>query len=481
MLEINLIYDYLTPNGYLPNGLNPNYLQSLIESDFKFDHLTLDNFSKKYSAISVWHGEQVIQPVIKNSFSVSDVMSGFENYENYKPTPNSFYLYTITPFGGASAAYGYDFTYNEKKSFFHFISINAKNLIREVPNIYLFINYSNEGTIDFNWWKIIYEDAIKFNIPLNKIIFCSSDYFTETNFQIWKKLENISSENDIKLMYLSWSLNAKAKEMLDIHNGRDTHFNTYSNKCSVVSEKDINFEKIRNYKFLMFNRRLRPHRVYSILLFNNKKILDQFLISYDLNIMQIFSMDDENIKMHIENDMNLVKLLQEEYEILLKTNPKRVIDYDDLVNVWGFNFENKQSYLDSYIHITSETNFFEIGGYISEKTWKPIGHLQPFIYLGPAFALAELKKLGFKTFAPFIDESYDNEMDPELRFKMVISEIERIAKMDINEIHNWYNSIYQEVLIHNQKMLFKNSDYRTTAKIVEEKFKNLFYDNTKFM
>lgn len=480
MFEINLLYDYLTPDGYLPNGLNPHYLQSLIDEDFKFNHITLDNFSKKYGAISVWHGEQVVEPIIKNKFTVSDVMDGFEGCSNYQPNPESFYLYTITPFGGASASYGYDFTYNEKKSFFHFISKNAKNLIREVPNVYLFVNYSNEGTIDFNWWKIIHDDAKKFNIPLNKIIFCSSDYFTNMNYEIWKKLENIPAEDNIKLLYLGWSLHAKAKEMFDIHNGVDTQFNSYSNKCSIVKQSDIDFNKIRNYKFLMFNRRLRPHRIYSICLFNNKKILNQFLISYDLDIMQTFSLDDENVKMHIEHDDNLIKLIQNEFELLKASNPKKTIDYEDLENVWGFNFEKKESYLDSYIHITSETNFFEIGGYLSEKTWKPFGHLQPFIFLGPAFALRELKNLGFKTFSPFIDESYDNELDPELRFKMVIKEIERISQIDIMEIHNWYNSIYNDILVHNQKILFENSDYLKNSNFVEEKFKNLFYDNSAF-
>ena len=147
-------------------------------------------------------------------------------------------------------------------------------------------------------------------------------------------------------------------------------------------------------------------------------------------------------------------------------------------NVWGFNFENKEPYLDSYIHITSETNFFEIGGYFSEKTWKPMGHLQPFIFMGPAHALTELKKLGFRTFSPFIDESYDNELDPELRFKMIMAEIERLSKLDITEIHNWYNSIYNNIILHNQKVLFSNADYLKTAGNVKEQFKNLFYDNT---
>jgi hypothetical protein len=44
MIEINLIYDYLTPQGYLPNGLNPHFIQTLIENDFRFDHITLEQY-----------------------------------------------------------------------------------------------------------------------------------------------------------------------------------------------------------------------------------------------------------------------------------------------------------------------------------------------------------------------------------------------------------------------------------------------------
>jgi hypothetical protein len=98
--------------------------------------------------------------------------------------------------------------------------------------------------------------------------------------------------------------------------------------------------------------------------------------------------------------------------------------------------------------------------------------------MGPAHALTELKKLGFRTFSPFIDESYDNELDPELRFKMIMAEIERLSKLDITDIHNWYNSIYNNIILHNQKVLFSNADYLKTAGNVKEQFKNLFYDNT---
>lgn len=72
-----------------------------------------------------------------------------------------------------------------------------------------------------------------------------------------------------------------------------------------------------------------------------------------------------------------------EYEKLKNTEPVKTVDFHDLKKVWGFNFEDKKAYLQSYIHITPETNFFENGGYFSEKTWKPMGHLQPFIFMGP--------------------------------------------------------------------------------------------------
>lgn len=91
MTEINLLYDYLTPSGYLPNALNPHFLQTLIENDFRFDHITLNEYEKKYGAISVWHGEQVIEPIVKNTFTVSDMFDGFDCSPNYRPNPESLY------------------------------------------------------------------------------------------------------------------------------------------------------------------------------------------------------------------------------------------------------------------------------------------------------------------------------------------------------------------------------------------------------
>jgi hypothetical protein len=475
-MKINLIYDYLTPNGYLPNGLNPNFLSPLVKNSFVMDHNILNEYENGVGAISVMDGLNVIFPLIDKKFTVSDLYDGFEE-NGYTPNEDSVFFYIISPYGGASATFGYPGTYNENKSFFHFISKNALELIKKIPNIYLFINYSAEGTVDLNWYNIIHKDAKKFKVPLDKIIFSISDYFIEMNYSLAKKVNNIKDVENIKTIYLSWSLHDKTKEMLSIHNGQRTSFNQYSNECSVVRHDDVDLEKMRGKKFLMYNRRLRPHRIYSICHFDRLDIMNQFLISYDISKLQMYDLTPDNVEMHIEDKEHQNLLIRQFYKIL-KQNPKQTIDYEDLENVWGFNFEKKEPYLDSYIHITSETNFFEIGGYFSEKTWKPIGHLQPFIFMGPACGLKELKKLGFKTFSPYICEDYDNELDPERRFNMIISEIERLSKIPMEEIHEWYKSIYEDILLYNQKKFFEYADYKVNEKVISQQFNKLFYGNT---
>jgi hypothetical protein len=100
----------------------------------------------------------------------------------------------------------------------------------------------------------------------------------------------------------------------------------------------------------------------------------------------------------------------------------------------------KEIYLDSYIHIITETNF-EKDIFPTEKLINPIIVLQPFILFGAPGYLKYIKELGFKTFDGFIDENYDNEYDNGKRFEMLCNEIDRLSKLSLEEIHNWYISI----------------------------------------
>lgn len=472
MRDIFLVNDYISPHCELENGLNFEYFQSYIEADFDKQFNIISKLqSKYYDGVSVWSGQGTI------SYAVNGEISTYDIFENHHKT-DGVYLYAVSPFGGASCAFGINGSLHEHRSFFFFIPEKTKHLIKNLNNFYLFINYSNEGTLDTNFFEVIYRDAEEFGIPFEKIIFCISDYDIQKNFNNWyaaykQRPQNIDKDiPKIKVLYHTWSLKDKAKEFRHILNNERTTFNNNSNKCSVVNKKEVTEDIIRPYKFLMLNRRLRPHRLYATLMFSKLNILNQFSISYDLNNLVVYNFEDTGMyaTAHLRNEIPY-ETMKSEYEKLKKTEPVKTVDFHDLEKVWGFNFEDKKAYLQSYIHITPETNFFENGGYFSEKTWKPMGHLQPFIFMGPANGLKEIRKFGFKTFSPFIDESYDDEVDNAKRFVMIINEIERLSKLPIEEIHRWYHSIFQDVLVHNQDVFLSYAE----EKLMKEFFvKNLF-------
>mgnify|MGYP000580535428 CR=1 FL=1 len=92
---------------------------------------------------------------------------------------------------------------------------------------------------------------------------------------------------------------------------------------------------------------------------------------------------------------------------------------------FGATNNKKDWYTETYVNLVTET-FFGRNVFLSEKIFKPLSNLQPFIVLGDYGTIAELKRLGFKTFEPFIDESYDLEINPKTRIQKIETEIEKL-------------------------------------------------------
>ena len=84
------------------------------------------------------------------------------------------------------------------------------------------------------------------------------------------------------------------------------------------------------------------------------------------------------------------------------------------------------------IEIVSETDYCRLGDY-TEKTWRCLATGKPFILLCGAGSMAELRRLGFKTYHPLIDESYDEIDNLHERIKAIKKEIDRLAAMDQQE------------------------------------------------
>lgn len=97
----------------------------------------------------------------------------------------------------------------------------------------------------------------------------------------------------------------------------------------------------------------------------------------------------------------------------------------------------REHFEDSYCHLVLET-FFDVdgsrGAFLTEKTFKPIRHAQPFVIIGPAHSLTTLKRLGYRTYDHAIDNLYDREENNTKRFSKLIATIEKLHKQDL---HTW--------------------------------------------
>lgn len=117
----------------------------------------------------------------------------------------------------------------------------------------------------------------------------------------------------------------------------------------------------------------------------------------------------------------------------------------------GFRYDSKYSYLEF-----SPT-------FITEKTYKAIMCQRPFIMYAGAYGLRQLRKMGFKTFAPYINEEYDECRDDIERMRMVADEIERLCNLPDDELKDlFYNHLFP-VAIYNQTVL-KQYQNQFTAK-----------------
>jgi len=148
------------------------------------------------------------------------------------------------------------------------------------------------------------------------------------------------------------------------------------------------------------------------------------------------------------------------------------IDFKDSHNTLPIEYQNsldKKIIEASACYLITETSYpldnsDHYRGWITEKTFKSFVYKLPFIMIGPAEAVATIKKIGFKSFSTLIDETYDMEFDNVKRMSMILNEINKIQQ--IEDIDDWYHQA-DEIYSHNINHLL-NLRNRNYYKIIEE-------------
>jgi hypothetical protein len=127
---------------------------------------------------------------------------------------------------------------------------------------------------------------------------------------------------------------------------------------------------------------------------------------------------------------------------------------------------NSHDYHTSGIEIVLETLFDDCRWHLTEKTLRPIACGKPFMLMSTAGSLKYLKLYGFKTFDGLINESYDEIIDPKLRLKSVIQEMQRIANMPWDEKQHFYQQLH-EIAKQNKTHFFQTFSDIVSAEYVD--------------
>ena len=106
------------------------------------------------------------------------------------------------------------------------------------------------------------------------------------------------------------------------------------------------------------------------------------------------------------------------------------------------------------ISIVLET-LFDQRIHLTEKTLRPLACGHPFIVAAGPGTLSFLKKYGFKTFEPYINESYDSIKDNTQRLKAIVDEMSRISKLNESELNELLSNC-QKIAEHNKKIFFSD-------------------------
>lgn len=309
---------------------------------------------------------------------------------------------------------------------------------------FLLFDNSLEGFHEDWVFKFLHHECERYKIHPNQIIYITGNLMVETQYDSW--LDSNPQEfriNPLPFPYFEMDVHVFTK---DLPQGNTTTPPTFTEQ---LEYKTKNEKDIKLYSCL--NKKPRSHRVnfYKLLYSNN--LLDKGLVS-----MESFGSHASNFGGN-ENSKFCNHSFSNEYiDEIKKTLPSRIYgksNEEHTPDYYVTRFHPEVT-LDSWIQVISETYFYDEYPtlFVSEKTFKSIASSQPFIIMGNKNSLVELKKLGYKTFGDFWDESYDS-MEGCERMDAIIQLLKDIDSID-NKLE-WFSAM-KDILEHNKNVITNN-------------------------
>ena len=363
--------------------------------------------------------------------------------------------YLVESLGGIKSILDKPFTTTMSKKTIQLIKSNKCKLI---------VSSMSEGNLED-------DDLIKLHKILNdENIPPSNVYLIQSNYNLQKQYDNLFKVDKINLIMTEHKLESAVEGFKDIKQGR-WNYDDYPQRPSINKWDEI--EKIKNVNrehfFLSYNKTLRPDRVALLSLLYKSGLIKKGLVSigskdFGSTGKQTWPDRFDFIKDNIEDVHKWSTKLRKLQPLSIDGEPNvEKLDegkYKGL-NVCGYTYA--EQFRKVYFMLVTEDVFDSESMFFSQTTYKPIVSLTPFIMFGSPYMMKTLREVqGFKTFSPWIDESYDEEENHEKRLMMIVEEVKRLCQSK-KDVHKMYYEM-KDVLIYNQNHLL-NHEYKDFQKI----------------
>lgn len=249
----------------------------------------------------------------------------------------------------------------------------------------------------------------------------------------------------------------------------NTHHFEYVTNCNLKYFTTLYEEpyevKIKPKKFVCFNKVHREHRLHLV-----AKMLESGLINSGFYSFQGAGQGwlEVILRTHTFNQhtRNVLEKHRDIFPIRLNITPQR----DNPVDLQP---DDIKYHTESYFSIVTETLFYNKaeeksksyilmegteGVFISEKTYKAIAFKHPFIVVGQAGILQALRSTGYKTFSPFIDETYDTITNSDERLEYIWREINRLCNLTDQQWLEWQNNV-RDIVEYNYNLLKNRQNF----------------------
>jgi hypothetical protein len=104
----------------------------------------------------------------------------------------------------------------------------------------------------------------------------------------------------------------------------------------------------------------------------------------------------------------------------------------------------------SFLHVVTESVYFDPKLHLTEKIFQPIVTARPFILVAAPGNLAYLKSYGFRTFDTWIDETYDQEQDNSKRLDMITVQISQICARPLWQLRDMLEDMTETLQFNKQ-------------------------------